>query len=480
MVARKRFRSGQSVVSDTHVAQEDDHTAYQHAALRRLIASKEKQAHLHEYLAYQRHLGAKADRDIKKSYFSMFLTIIAALALYIVGNVVATRQQFPIPLKWYKGEAVEGAVGESLNGKTVYGFQRGPRPKGTIHFNPACLPIVAEYRPLASLLSLFGVCQSAERSTALFLLSFITVYFNNVKGIHYSGDHFQLNRDRLGYFLTDFQKWLDPENPFSWLYPTYLQFANSVAVMEARNAEEGEVNPASWLYQLYTGGLCYLCQYTFSSRTDVVQAWYHLLGQRAVFFRPCQAQRMADAMRNSTLAMSVAATATGLALGWTSAGTAVGSGIVTLGTSMGLSAAGMSAAVVPGYVATAGAAVANASAASAAAAAGTVGIEMTTLGATTAAATTAGASAASVAAGGAAAGTATAGAVGAANFWNPVGWCILAIVCVTLITAAVAVAVGAATGAITYYTDKCEGGTYFMMIDGQEVEWNGDVSAFNQ
>ena len=412
--------------------------AFVRASIRRLVNTRQKAARMVTKNAQERHITKVQVRRASKAGTNLILMIVIVSVAYMVGNIHALSKQWEYPFKWYAGKPVKGAKGDVVGGRQVYGYLRGPRPKGQIHFSMQCCAISASYPALRGVMGFLGVCPTLPRPAAIFLLTFVNVYFNEVAGVHYSGSAEQLGLANLPEWLSSWEKWQDSTNPFAFMYTSYVAFQNSVARRDAvRSVDEdtGELtlDPTSMLYSLYSGGLCYMCATHFTDKTDVTATWFDLLGSRAVYYRTCQAERTAKAMQEASTAMTV--TSACLSVGYMAYAlsgqvTIIGA---TLSSLYGVTSFG---AMLSGMAGAAGAA----------------------LGLTSASAATASA--------------------GAVNFWNPVGWfCLLFAVGLTVgMIVGVSVGVAAATGQVSYYKQKCDGGNYFIIVNGRQVKWDGDVS----
>ena len=462
--------------------------AFEDASIRRLIDTRRKAALMVKKNAQETHITSVKVHRMQDTGLHLTMMLVTCVIAYIVGNERALKSKWANAMHWYAGEPVKGATASEVGGKKLYGFMRGPRPKGRIHFSMQCCASSATYPALDGVMGFLGICPTIPRPAAIFLLTFVNVYFNDVTGVHYSGSAEQLGRANLGVWLSNWSKWQDKKNPFAFMYTSYVAFQNSLARREAVKSVDKDtgtvtVDPTSMLSALYQGGLCHMCGTLFDDNTDVQTAWFHLLGSRAVYYRTCQAERAAKAMQDASTAMM--ASSAGLSIGYMAFMANGGTTLVT--SAMANSFQGISVGSMLWGATFGGGQVATGGALTTTGAADFGDVELTSFASTGAeaassaaeAAAAGGAEAAAAGATGAAAETAsTLGMVSMVNCWNPGGWFLLvaALVATVAIVVGVSVGVASATGVISYYHQKCSGGNYYIIVNGKQVKWDGDVS----
>ena len=515
--------------------------AFVDAEVKRITGLKNKGAKLIHYRATQRQLLSIERRKRTEKWLGFVMTIITTIVCFVVGNIFALRKKHPYAYAWYTGTKVKGAQeGSGRDGKTkAYGYMRGPKPLGTTHYKIWCCAVSEEYHPLLSVLSLLGMCPTLGRAGAIFLLTFAQRYFNQIEGIHWSGNRAQLNYAQAKSFVMNWANWDVPDNHWKWLYPQEIDFALSIAVKNAQLEWE-----TSYLASLFSGGLCQLVLDQTSSTSDADTMMQHLLGTKLVMFRSCEDERLYKAMQNATYASMAAGSAIALAkitdgsvkmakfrvaqlkfgpkYGPKDGGVADMDDVAKFNkmkfdklrswklSNRGMKMGDLNAKMSRGYMERFSNQRASMSigkddldsfqleqeAGSAGetevtgAVEGEVGAEVGTEAATETAAdaTSAAAGASAVAALDAGAGGTAAAAAAAADA-TACGVCTLAcLLCgaiaaaisstiiAAVMTVGVCAAVGGATGAVTFATSKCHGGVYYILVDGKPVPWTGDIS----
>lgn len=532
--------------------------AFVDAEIKRITGLKSKGAKLIHYRATQRQLLSIERRKRTEKWIGFVVSILTTIVCFIVGNIFALKKKHPYAYAWYSGTKVDGAQeGLGRDGKTkAYGYLRGPKPLGTTHYKIWCCAVSEEYHPLLSVLSLLNMCPTLDRAGAIFLLTFAQRYYNQIEGIHWSGNRKQLKYNQAKSFVKNWANWDVPDNPWRWLYPQEIDFALSMAVKNAQLEWE-----TSYLASLFSGGLCQLVLDQTSSTSDADTMMQHLLGIKLVMFRSCEDERLYKALQNATYASMASGSAIALAnmtrgavnmakfrvaglratdgggkffkLGGRQFGPKVGpegeAGAEDIAKfnkmkfdklararfsnykfklkrswrplrvrrmrvdemndrmqSDMLERSGMRTTQVNESDITDWADSAGETEVSGAAE-GEVGAEVgAEAAAETAADAAAGASAAAAAdAGGAvAAGAAEAAADATACavctifcfLCGAVAAAVASTVIMAVVTVGVCAAVGAATGAITFATSKCQGGVYYILVNGKPIPWTGDIS----
>lgn len=433
-------------------------TAFIDAEIKRITDLKNKSAKLIHYRATQRQLLAIERRQKTTKWIGFLVTILTTIVTFVIGNVLALKKKHPYAYAWWNGEKVKGATsgpGRDKN-KKAYGYLRGPKPLGGTKYSIMCCAIAEEYPPLLGALSLMGICPTINRAGSIFLLTFAQRYFNELEGIHWNGNRDQLNYSQASTFIQSWDSWNVPQNYWRWLYPQEKDFSLSIAVHTAKKTWTD-----SYLESLFSGGLCNLVLNHTTTSSDADIMMQHLMGIKLVLFRSCEDERLHKAMQNACYAMM--ATGSTIALG-------------QLTRSAYLKWGGQAAKGAEGAEAEEGAAEAaegaEASEGAAAAAEGAAAAET----ATEAGAITTGSTI------GTAAAAESAGTIGASVCGPAFVICaaivdsIISIVVVSVLTVTACVVVGAATGAITYAKSKCKGGVYYILVDGNQIPWTGDIS----
>ena len=422
-------------------------TAFVNAELKRIGDLKSKSAKLIRFRAKQSKLLSIQRRNDSKALGQFFVILVVTVLSYIIGNVFSVRQKHSYAFAWWEGQKLRGAVeGQGRNGEKAYGYKRGAQPLGRTHFSVFCCAISADYHPLMAVTGLLNICPTINRAGALFLLSFTQMFFNNIEGIHWSGSPEQLRYDKATTFIKSWADWNVKENVWAWLYPQELDFTNSLAVNEAQNSWDG-----SQLSSLFYGGLCHLAAAHTSDDSDADHMMQHLLGVKLVYFRKCEDDRKNKAVKNGIYGAAIA-----------------GSGYATANMAWAQIQKSLPPPPEPGPP----------------------GIELTDGGYGAWEAGEGAGMDVAEDAGAAAAEAAGEGVAGPASLlcgpFAPL--CELlsaaaiaaAAAAMTLLPylgpAAASAAVGVGVGAITYYKDKCKGGVYYILVDGKEVPWNGDIS----
>ena len=273
--------------------------AFVDAEVKRITGLKSKSAKLIHYRATQRQLLSIERRKRTEKWIGFVVTVITTIACFVVGNIFALKKKHPYAYAWYSGTEVDGAQeGAGRDGKTkAYGYMRGPKPLGTTHYKIWCCAVSEEYHPLLSVLSLMGMCPTLGRAGAIFLLTFAQRYYNEIEGIHWSGNQKQLNYAQGKAFVMSWANWDVTDNPWRWLYPQEIDFVLSIAVKNAQLEWE-----TSYLASLFSGGLCQLVLDQTSSTSDADTMMQHLLGIKLVLFRNCEDERLYKALQNATYA----------------------------------------------------------------------------------------------------------------------------------------------------------------------------------
>lgn len=273
--------------------------AFVDAEVKRITGLKKKSAKLIHYRATQRQLLSIERRKRTEKWIGFVVTVVTTIACFVVGNIFALKKKHPYAYAWYSGTKVNGAQpGPGRDGKTTaYGYMRGPKPLGTTHYKIWCCAVSEEYHPLLSVLSLLGMCPTLDRAGAIFLLTFAQRYYNQIEGIHWSGNQKQLNYANAKSFVMSWANWDVSDNPWRWLYPQEIDFVLSIAVKNAQLEWE-----TSYLASLFSGGLCQLVLDQTSSTSDADTMMQHLLGIKLVLFRNCEDERLYKAMQNATYA----------------------------------------------------------------------------------------------------------------------------------------------------------------------------------
>lgn len=223
------------------------------------------------------------EREVEKRGFTymwleVLIVVVVCVALWIVGHYHALRLMYPKEVEWFD---------------TRYTF--GPRPEGDDHVSLQCLLVSAEYPAFASTF-LSSTCRSLPQTSAVFLLTMLQQYGDEMEGIHYSGSGAQLGGDRLARYLKGFAQWNVADNPWRFLFKSASAYARSVAVQKAQSTPNGD----TMLKALFHGGLCAVARQFYEPSVDAPTMCEELLGEQIVYYQSCGATRLATAVQQGT------------------------------------------------------------------------------------------------------------------------------------------------------------------------------------
>jgi len=250
-----------------------------------------------EELTRRTQVESRAAKDSrlrrKHDVFAFFLLIGVVLAL-IYSRVLLLQKMYSLQFAWYDGKK----VGKPIDGK--YGAKRGEGGKGSVSFSMNCVCIKAVHPALFGILNFFGTCETLSEASSLFLLLMVQHFQDDLQGIHWDGNEEQLKHSRLPDFLSSYSKWTSKDNVWSFLYPSQGEFTLSVAVQQAKGAL-----PGSYLDSLFRGGLCKLAVDHASKDDSAIDMALKLLGEKIVYHRTCEGERLQAAMNTGAQALTV-------------------------------------------------------------------------------------------------------------------------------------------------------------------------------
>ena len=250
-----------------------------------------------EELTLRTQVESRAAKDSrlrrKHDVFAFFLLIGVVLAL-LYSRVLLLQKMYSLQFAWYDGKK----VGKPIDGK--YGAKRGERGKGSVSFSMNCVCIKAVHPALFGILNFFGTCETLTAASSLFLLLMVQHFQDDLQGIHWDGNEEQLKHSRLPDFLSSYSKWTSKDNVWSFLYPSQGEFTLSVAVQQAKGAL-----PGSYLDSLFRGGLCKLAVDHASKDDSAIDMALKLLGEKIVYHRTCEGERLQAAMNTGAQALTV-------------------------------------------------------------------------------------------------------------------------------------------------------------------------------
>ncbi len=145
-------------------------------------------------------------------------------------------------------------------------YRLGPPPLGADHVSLRCLLLSAEYPQLAR--AVLSGC--VPQTSAIFLLTMLQTFGDEMRCIHYSGSADQLNGHRFESFLASFGDWNVPDNPWRFLFKDGTSFELSVAVRKARETTNGD----TMLKALFHGGLCAVARQFYKPDVDAPTITY--------------------------------------------------------------------------------------------------------------------------------------------------------------------------------------------------------------
>lgn len=219
------------------------------------------------------HRRATERTDYFNVWLAVLLIVVLCAALWIYGHLRSLRTLYRTDVEWWKTRYV-----------------RGPRPLGSDEVGLDCLLVSAEYPAFAKAF-LSQQCRSLPQTSAIFLLTMIQTFGDEMEGIHYSGSREQLGGARFHTFLKDYGHWNVPDNPWRFLFKSQSSFALSVAVQRAKASPNGD----TMLEALFNGGLCAVARQFYKPEVDAPQMCRELLDEQLVYYQSCDAARLASA-----------------------------------------------------------------------------------------------------------------------------------------------------------------------------------------
>ena len=141
-------------------------------------------------------------------------------------------------------------------------------------------------------------CGALPQTSAIFLLTMIYTFRDNLTGVHYAGSRAQLRGDEFKRFIASYAEWNVPDNPWRFLFGDARAFDLSIAVKAAQAAPDGD----TMLGGLFTGGLCFVAKQFWSADTSAADMCQRLLDRQLVFYQSCRATRTAQALNVGTTA----------------------------------------------------------------------------------------------------------------------------------------------------------------------------------
>lgn len=253
--------------------------------------------------AMVKHAGSVSRRDAARLVVISVLCTVMCTALYIRVRMYAMQLVFGTELAWY-----ESAYSKSHQTTSV-------------RFTMQHVCMTVEYTAFSDLTTSFGVWPTLPRSSALFLVTMVQHYHNDLTLAHWSGSRAQLNASMFRDFIKDWRSWDTPKNPWRFLFPNQSMFMLSAAIKTARSLPDG----GSMLQRLYEGGLCLVAIEFYTPERSSTEMCRLLLDTQLVYYQECRAARLAQSLSQGTDVASTIAMAAGTAA--TVVGAAAGYGI---------------------------------------------------------------------------------------------------------------------------------------------------------